>query len=127
VIADERSLNRRRLEHLFEAWGLALPTAAIECRSSGIAKEILMRSDCICLLARLTAHRELQSGSLETIEIDGANLDRPVCLLWPDGQALSSGARALIDAILVVCRERGFMSPPRISVESGRPVRSTLP
>jgi DNA-binding transcriptional LysR family regulator len=115
IAPDERSLNRHRLQHLFEAWKLPFPHLAVECRSPALAKKLIARTDYVSLLARLAANSELDDGSLSAIEVQGANLDQPVGLLWLKNKALSTASRALIQQIKRVCEQKGLASNPQIA------------
>jgi DNA-binding transcriptional LysR family regulator len=114
IAPDDRSLNRHRLQHLFEAWKLPLPRIAVECRSPALAKKLLRRTDYLSLLALLAAHTELNDGSLSAIEVHDANLDRPVGILWSRSKVLSSASLSMIEQVKRVCEEKGLVSDPRI-------------
>ena len=120
VAADERSITRRRFEHLFQSWGVRVAEPAIECRSTAIAKEIIADTDLICMLAAITVHDELARGVLSTINVEGANLERAVGLFWCRGRMHTPGAKALIDEITNICKAKTYGTFPRIKREHVR-------
>jgi DNA-binding transcriptional LysR family regulator len=119
IVADEHSLNHRRLSQLFDAWDLPFPRVAVECRSPGVIKKLLLRTDHISLLAKLATEPEIGLRQLQTIEVTGANLDRPIGLLWSKNKALSSSSCALIAEISLVCQDRKFVTRPQIDARLG--------
>ncbi|MPZ58897.1 MAG: LysR family transcriptional regulator [Rhizobiales bacterium] len=116
IFPAAENLHRRRLEHAFAAAHLPLPRATIECRSPELIKSMVQQSDYVGLIPKLAIQSEVSEGKLGAIEIDSPFMIRTIGLIWRDHHSLSPAARALMDAIESICRERGYAGAESPSV-----------
>jgi len=108
VYSDSDTFHRRRLERYFEEAGLAMPRARVESRAPAILKAVVSCSDYIGLVTRLGVEAEEKAGILKVIEIDSPLMMRPIGFLWREKDNLSAAAKALVQAIELLCREQGY-------------------
>lgn len=112
VLARRRERERRALDELFLAAGLAPPDAAIETSSTVLMKSMVLQSDFLTYLPLDLIYWEEKRGELVPLMVHGPLWSRQVGITWRRRGSLSPATRALIDVLRVTASRFGFRSAP---------------
>jgi DNA-binding transcriptional LysR family regulator len=107
------NLHRQRLELAFEAEGLPLPNAAIECNSVQLIKSMIQATDCIALVSKMSVDRRDSVHPIRTVELNSEYMTRQIGLVWREGIALSTAAKHLMKIVEKNCQSERTETMPR--------------
>jgi DNA-binding transcriptional LysR family regulator len=81
------------------------PRGGLELGSTAAIKAAVLAGQGVGVLSRLAVADDLVSGRLHEVSVDGLDLVRHLCMVWPSGQRLT-GAPAELGAIAVAAGRR---------------------
>jgi DNA-binding transcriptional LysR family regulator len=111
AVPRAENLDRRRLESLFEAEGLAPPHPAIECSLTDFLVAAVMRSDYLAITAKLWVQASGNEGRIAMTDMDSPFMQRSIGIIWREHQVLSPSSVLLIEALETACRRHGLAPP----------------
>lgn len=118
ILSSTGNLHRRKLEQFFEASNVPMPRPLAETSSPSMIKALVLKSDCIALMAKMGAKSELDAGELDSVKLNSPLMSRSIGLLWRSNHIPSAATERVIDAIKAVCEQRGHK--PRLLVDRGK-------
>jgi DNA-binding transcriptional LysR family regulator len=104
ILPQHDNLHRQRLQLAFEAEGLPLPHAAMECNSVQLIKSVIQTTDCIALVSRMSIDAAGGPHPIKTVELNSEYMVRQIGLIWRDGTALSTAAKHLMQIVEKHCQ-----------------------
>jgi DNA-binding transcriptional LysR family regulator len=102
VLPEVNHSHRIRFSRVFEAEGLPMPEADLECGSTEFIKAVVSRSDHLGLIASMGIKRDIDPRIVE-ISMASPFMVRPIGIVWRRNQVLSSSSLTLMSAIQEVC------------------------
>ena len=118
VLPAGGSAFRQQMERVFAASDLGWPTQSINTNSIIAIKAIVMRTDCVSLMARGLVEVEIEAGRLWAIALEDVGSQRPVGLMWRRSEKLAPTAARLAEILRRVSKEE---TPPRRAPSGRKP------
>jgi DNA-binding transcriptional LysR family regulator len=104
ILPVRNNLHRQRLQLAFEAEGLPLPQATIECNSVPFIKAMIQSTDCIALVSKMSMDADEAAGVVKTVELGSEYMTRQIGVVWRDDDSLSTAAARLIQIVEQHCQ-----------------------
>jgi DNA-binding transcriptional LysR family regulator len=99
ILPVHNNLHRQRLQLAFEAEGLPLPHATIECNSVQFIKAMIQSTDCIALVSKMAMDADEAAGVVKTVELGSEYMTRQIGMVWRDDNSLSTAAARLMQIV----------------------------
>jgi DNA-binding transcriptional LysR family regulator len=110
ILARQHELERRALDDLFLAHGLAPPDVGLETTSAVLMKTAVMQSNFLTFLPRELIYWEERAGLLAALQLAAPSWHRIVGLTLRSRAGISPAAQALIDSLREVGAEFNLQS-----------------
>jgi DNA-binding transcriptional LysR family regulator len=99
ILPHQGNLHRHRLQLAFEAEGIPLPQAVIECNSNQFVKTTIQTTDCIALVSKMSVNLAENNGLIKTVELNSEFMTRQIGLTWREDRGLSAAAERLMGIV----------------------------
>jgi DNA-binding transcriptional LysR family regulator len=96
ILPHQDNLHRHRLQLAFEAEGIPLPQAVIECNSMQFVKAVIQATDCIALVSKMSVNLDENNGLIRTVDLNSEFMTRQIGLTWHEDRGLSTAAERLM-------------------------------
>jgi DNA-binding transcriptional LysR family regulator len=96
ILPHQDNLHRHRLQLAFEAEGIPLPRAVMECNSMQFVKAVVQATDCIALVSKMSVNADENNGLIRTVELNSEFMTRQIGLTWHEDRGLSTAAERLM-------------------------------
>lgn len=105
IMSAQMSGTWQRLCREFSAAGLAPPTRTLRTDSTGLGKELVLRSDAVILLSRENIYRELAQAELRVLDVSKIGEARQAYAAVRARSPLQPVAAELLEIVRQVCSE----------------------
>jgi DNA-binding transcriptional LysR family regulator len=99
ILPHQDNLHRQRLQLAFEAEGMPLPQAVIECNSVQFVKAAIQTTDCIALVSKMSVNLDENNGVIRTVELNSEFMTRQIGMTWRADRGLSAAAERLMGIV----------------------------
>jgi DNA-binding transcriptional LysR family regulator len=99
ILPHRDNLHRHRLQLAFEAAGIPLPQAIVECNAMQFIKATIQTTDCIALVSRMSVNVDESNGLIKTVELNSEFMTRQIGMTWREDRGLSAAAQRLMGIV----------------------------
>jgi LysR family pca operon transcriptional activator len=122
VLPPYGTLIRQAADNLLKAWGVPPLSSFVEMLSVSVARLLALQNDAVWFAPAGAVEHDLQQGALVRLPMPHAGTEEPVGLIQRTDAEPSPVARALIDAVRTVARERAASLSKPVGKPAANPV-----